>query len=228
MGFGTLFIGYFFLINPTYFQYTDIIGAVIMLLALYRLSTVNKDFFYGMIVSAVFSLFSLGELALILVDMFLPSGKNETVISYLSSARYIIIFVLTVFILRGIADVSKEVGAGELNKQVKTSLPLSLIFVVAAFFEIPLLRLISGVGLIIISWGAFITLLAIVVYVINMLVTIYRAYMQICMPEDELPKPKKSKGGFMDKYWAHIEEKNRKYAEYKTNSHNNKKNKRKK
>jgi hypothetical protein len=41
MGFGMLFIGYFLLINITYFEYTDIIAAMLMLMAAYKLSFVN-------------------------------------------------------------------------------------------------------------------------------------------------------------------------------------------
>ena len=42
MGFGLLFIGYFFLLNLTYFEYTDLLGALVMFLAFYKLQTVNK------------------------------------------------------------------------------------------------------------------------------------------------------------------------------------------
>ena len=48
------------------------------------------------------------------------------------------------------------------------------------------------------------------------LILIYNCYMQICMPEDLLPKEsKKSKLEFINKFAEHEEEKRREYAEYK-------------
>ena len=52
MGFGTLFIGYFFLLNISNFTYTDIIAGMVVLLGLYKLSSVNKQFFYGAVCAA--------------------------------------------------------------------------------------------------------------------------------------------------------------------------------
>lgn len=226
MGFGTLFIGYFFLINITpYSAYTDIIGAAVMLLALYKLSGINKSFFGGAVSSAVFTLFSLYEFVLLLLDTF---GITKTVeaVSYVNAAiRYAIVFVLTVFILRGIYEVAREVDAPALAARAKSSVPLAAVFLVNAALELPFLADLIGK---IILYIYFAVLLALVVYVANNLIVIYRAYMQICMPEELEPKEKKSKFGFMNKYWEHIEEKSRSYAEYKMQSKESKKKRKRK
>ena len=51
MGFGTLFFGYFLILNVTYYGFTDAIAAAVMLLGFYKLSTVNSYFKYAAYVS---------------------------------------------------------------------------------------------------------------------------------------------------------------------------------
>ena len=101
MGFGTLFIGYFFLINISYFCYTDIIAAMVILLALYKLTPINKPFFYGSICAAVFALFSLFEFVIAILGIF-GLSISALIQGYIAIPRYILLFILTLFILRGI------------------------------------------------------------------------------------------------------------------------------
>ena len=54
MGFGTLFIGVFLLLNLRYFGYTDILCGVIMLAAFYKLRGVNKFFKAAIFTSIAF------------------------------------------------------------------------------------------------------------------------------------------------------------------------------
>ena len=62
-----------------------------------------------------------------------------------------------------------------------------------------------------------ITLIGVFAVVCINLVTIYSAYMRICMPDDvdndAVDKP--SRFGFVNKYREHTAEKQREYAEYK-------------
>ena len=217
MGFGTLFIGYFFLINISYFSYTDIISGMVMLLALYKLSGINKSFAHGMTCAAVFSCFALFEIILAAVDMFSPITWLTSITSYISAVRYIFIFILTFFILHGINEVSREVEADALAKGAKASLPLSLVFLVAALFEMPFISGIFGVA---VTYVYFAVLLAVVMFIISNLMTIYKAYMQICMPEELNRAPKKSKFEFMNRFYDSIEKKSREYAEYKLSKNN--------
>ena len=61
MGFGILFIGYFLILNLTYYGLTDVIAAAVMLLGLYNLSGYNKYFKWAFIATSVFLALSLGE-----------------------------------------------------------------------------------------------------------------------------------------------------------------------
>ena len=226
MGFGTLFIGYFFLINVTpYYTYTDVICASVMLLALYKLSRVNKSFFGGMVSTAVFTLLSLAELALLFIGTFISIEQTFITEYLLVALRYTVIFVITVFILRGIYEVATEVDAAPLATRAKASLPLAAVFLLDAAFEMPFAADVIGSFVVYIYFALFVSL---IIYIANVLIVIYKAYMQICMPEDLEPKDKKSKFGFMNRYWEHIEEKSKKYAEYKMQSQTSKKKRKKK
>ena len=223
MGFGMLFVGYFLLINITYFEYTDIIAAMLMLMATYKLSFVNKYFKYAMITSAVFAFFALGELSLSLINFFLPLGFYEATLSYISFTRYALTFILVVFLLRGISTVCEEVELISLKRFSDKCLKFSFIYLLAGFFEIPFTATILG------GAAAYVYLAAILAFLIFhgfILYAIYKAFRDILMPEAESQK-KEKKPSFTDKLWNRIEEGNREYAEYKLNKKNSKKGKRK-
>ena len=212
MGFGTLFIGYFFLINISYFSYTDIVGTMVMLMGLYQLSAFDKNFKYAVISDAVFSVFAFFEIIISVIEMFGAQEWITSLMPYVSLLRYAFIFVITLFILRGIGNIAHEVEATELEKNAKASVPLSAIFIVAAALELPFFASIFGN---IAPYVYFAVLLAIVVFIISNLMTIYKAYMQICMPDDENHRKKSAGSGVMDKFYDSIEEKSKAYAEYK-------------
>ncbi len=212
MGFGTLFIGYFFLVNISYFHYTDVICAAIMLLALYRLSWVNRSFLTAMAFSGVFTVFSLVELGGAIVDTFIP-GSIGTLLDYVAIPRYILIFALTVAILHGIAEVAAEVDARELSARARRTLPFCLIYLIMAVLELPELAALGKAVVI----ASIIVIIALLILLAMNLVTIYRAYMQICMPDERAHKEKKSRFGFINRFREYEEGKAREYAEYKMN-----------
>lgn len=225
MGFGTLFIGYFFLVNISYFAYTDIVSAMVMLMGLYQLSSVNRQFRFAAYTSAVFAIFSLGELSLTLADMLLSPKWSQAVIPYFDAAHYLFVFVITLFVFRGIEQVALEVEAYELSKSAKAAVPLSAIFAVTSLFELPFLAGMLGN---IIAYVYFAILLATVISIFSNLITLYKAYMQICMPGEETKKEKASRFGFMNKFYDSIERGSREYAEYKMDKKKNKSKKGKK
>ena len=102
MGFGTLFIGYFLILNLTYFGYTDTIAALIMMLGLYRLSSVNRDFKFSMVFSIAYALIGTVELFEAVYSMFNPSFNTDVLVSYVAPFRYLAIGFLTAFMLLGI------------------------------------------------------------------------------------------------------------------------------
>lgn len=216
MGFGTLFFGYFLLLNITYFSFTDIISALIMAMSFNKLSSVNRFFRGGFILSLIFAACGAFELCVQIYAMFMPTFDITSLMSYVSISRYLIIAVTTVFMLLGIENVSYEVGLSELAKKTRLKLFLTfIVYAVATILEIPMLEIIIDIK--ILAVASVITLFAILITVCANLFTVYSAYSKICMPEDKdndiINKP--SKFGFVNKFREHSEEKRREYAEYR-------------
>ncbi len=222
MGFGTLFIGYFYLINISYYAYTDIIAGMVMLLGLYKLSTVNASFKRGAISAIVFSAFAFAELILTFISLFGSFEWLDLIMPFISAARFALIFALSYSALSGIRDVADEVDAPALCRTAKTSVPLTFVFLIYAAFEFPFMSEAFGKAT---YYIYFALLLSVVVFIISNLVTIYKAYMQICMPEDLKKSQKKSKHGFISNMYDTIEKKSGEYAQYKLNKRKNKKSK---
>ena len=214
MGFGTLFIGYFLLLNVTYFGYTDLISGLIMLMGLYKLSTVNREFKYAFYATSIFSVFGAAELILSIISVFMPTFKEGDVLLYITPVRYVIMAILTVFVLLGIYSVSKEVGLKLLAPKAKLYSVVSAVALsVTALFDLPFFGFMGAKALAIIS---VILILSVFVILSINLTIIYKAYMKICMPEDNVYRePKKSKYQFVNKFRAHEAEKQKEYAEYK-------------
>ena len=227
MGFGTLLTGYFFLINISYFAYTDIVGAMLMLLGLYKLSGINRGFRTGMIFSAIFAVFSLGELLITVVELFAPTLFGGAFTSCVTIPRYLLIFALTASILFGIRDVAEEVDAKELSKRAARTLPFCAVILLLGIFDIPTVGELIGVA------SAYIYFVLIISYVILTLVnllTLHKAYSQICMPEELNgdPTPPKSKFEFVNKFREHEAKRVLEYAEYRYDKNQKKQNKKKK
>ena len=212
MGFGTLFIGYFFLINISYYAYTDILAGMVMLLGLYNLSGVNESFRRGAYSAIAFSVIGLFEISLSMISLFGLFEWISAVSPYVSSVRFAVIFILSYFILGGIEEIAADVGASALERTAKASIPLSSVFLVYAAFELPFVSSIFGK---LTAYVIFALLLSVVAFTVSNLITIYKAYMQICMPEDLKKAPKKSKLEFMNRFYDSIEKKSEEYAKYK-------------
>lgn len=229
MGFGTLFFGYFLLLNITYFTFSDLIASLIMAMALYKLATVNQPFKNAFYSSVAFAVLGIAELVIGILEMFFPTKATAELIEYITIPRCFIVAVLTLFILIGIENVADEVGLSALAQRAHISLPFVLvIYAIAAVLEVPML--ISAVGAKILAIASAITLLAILSIVTINLVTIYKAYMKICMPEDvnnDIPD-KPSRFEFINKHREHTLQKQREYAEYKLEKLKKKNSKKKK
>lgn len=230
MGFGTLFIGYFLLLNVTYYTFTDVIAALVMAMGLFKLGAVNRQFkgaFYSSIAMAAVGLL---ELILQVYAMFIPN-RDILLLSYTDIPRYLIIAVLTLFILMGIENVADEVGLASLAKRARLTMPFAFgIFAILSILSIHALEIIIDIK--ILATVSVLMLLASFALIIINLVTIYSAYMRICMPEDKDNdvSDKPSKFEFVNKYREHTAEKQREYAEYKLNKlkQKNQKNQKKK
>ena len=211
MGFGTLFIGYFLLLNLTYYGFTDLIAASVMLLGLYKLSKVNKYFSYSSIAAAVFLVFSLGEFGIATYEMFMRPINSPTLVSVMSILRCISVCVLTVLTLKGIEDVAKEVDLENLpEKASKLVIITAVVYSAWIALEAPL----DFANAYVLGILSLITILATIALIIVNLSVIYTAYMRICMPGDEnMDKDKPSKFAFVNEYRARKAERDKETAE---------------
>lgn len=214
MGFGTLFIGYFLILNFAYYGFTDAIAAVIMLLGLYKLSGVNKEFRIAAILSSAFLALGCFELGCELyVSVF--SGKLfPALTSTVAILRHTLIAATTVGMLAGIRTVAKEVGISALEKRaLRLAYATPIVYVLLILLETPLpsLDFLARVA----AFIALLTLLLSLALIIANLFTVYSAYMQICMPEDLEMEEKPSKFGLFNTMREHEEKKRQEYAEYR-------------
>lgn len=215
MGFGTVFFGYFLLLNITYFSFTDLIASLIMALGFYKLSTVNR-YFMGAFYT-VFGLSAVGlvELTAEFYAMFVGEGLMDSVLSYTLIPRSVIIATITLFMLLGIESVADEVELSKLAKRARLTMPFALIvYGFSALLEIPYLEKIIDVKALAVL--SVITIISAFTLTVINLVTVYSSYMKICMPneiDNDVDKP--SRFGFVNKYREHTAQKQREYAEYK-------------
>ena len=215
MGFGTLFFGYFLILNITYYQFTDIIAALVMLLGLYKLSGVTRHFRLPMYAAIVFSVIALGELGFGIYTLFETYDPSELslLISIIGAVRAIALAMLTVLMLRGMHDIARELEVGKVPLKCRTMIVWTLIVyglyiisetnaLIGILPEIVATVLIAGV------------LIGLVLVPIINLTIIHSCYVYICMPEDLEPKEQNpSRFAFVNEYRRRRDERRREEAE---------------
>ncbi len=198
MGFGLLFIGYFFLINITYFTLTDILSATLMLLALSSLSRFNKPLKWAFITDGIFTLIALMEFALEVLSMF-SIADTAKILSICMPLRYLTLVLLNVFLLLGIRSLAIEVGLEKLANKCTLTLSLpSLTYLLSAVLEVTPLFVATPIAQT--QYVALLVLILTVVSVVVVLLRIYNAYMRICMPEDLEMEVKPSRFAFINRF----------------------------
>lgn len=215
MGFGTLFIGYFLLLNVVMPGFTNIIAALIMLLGLYKLSSVNRPFKTALYVCVGFSAFSLLDFIISVLYMFVPTLTNAAVQDYFSMIRLFLCCILTVAILAGIQEVSTEVKLEKIPKRSRRLIYATFtVYTLYMLLSVPeLTAFMDGQIAAILYASAIFALFGMII--VN-LYTIYTCYARICMPGDEKKKEQKpSRFGFVNEYRRHKAEKEQEYAEYR-------------
>ena len=211
MGFGTLFIGYFFLINITYYSFTDLLSAMIILLALSSLSRFNRSLRLGMIADVAFTLVGLLEFIIAIGEMF-SLFNAAPVLTVLLPIRHLCVGTLSVMLLLGIRSLAIEVGLEKLGAKCQRLLPLpALTYLLSALLDIPALfpeEAANETQII-----ALIALLMTLLSVALILSVIHTAYMRICMPEDADMPEKPSRFAFVNRYREKQEKRNRELAQ---------------
>lgn len=213
MGFGTLFIGYFLLLNITYFQfYSDIIAALVMLMGLWKLSKFNREFSASAAVCTAFALISFVELGEVIYEIFFPGFDSQYLVAIISVLRYAVLGVMTVLIMLGIRSLAKEVDHKPLELRAKSSVYFSgVIYFLALLTELPSLSAVIPQKVWV--YAGFAIQISFLVIVASVLRTIYGAYMSICMPEDLDMTPKKSRFKFVNEMREREEELTREYKQ---------------
>lgn len=216
MGFGTLFFGYFLLLNIYYYSFTDLIAALVMAIALQKLMTVNVPFKKAFYASLVLGFVGAVELVLGFIDMFFPTLDMASIMPYIDIPRYIIVAILTLLIFSGIEEVSREVGLSVLAARAHISMIFSIIvYFVSSILAVPFTSGVIAVK-VLATAGVIIQFTTFFIVCLNLYV-IHKAYAKICMPEDNEidTDDAPSRFGFINRHREHTKEKQREYAEYK-------------
>lgn len=200
MGFGILFIGYFLLLNLTYYSITDVIAAAVMLLGLYKLCSINRYFKTSAVCVGIFLAFSIGEIGIAFYEMFVKKIGSPLLVSYMSITRCLIIGIITVMMLKAMSEVAKEVGISDISKKCNRMIYVSFItYSLWILLEFP----IPFINDYVLAIASLITIIATIVLTIINLTIIYGCYMKICMPGDEnVMKDKPSRFAFVNEYRA--------------------------
>ena len=210
MGFGTLFIGYFLLLNLTYYGFTDVIAAAIMLLGLYKLSGVNKLFKLAFLAGGAFLAFSLFEFGVATYEIFAGRIDSPALVSVTSIIRCLVVGALTFFILRGIESVAKEVDVENIPKKAaRLSKLTAVIYAAWIVLEAPL----SFINDYVLAVLSLVTILATIALLVVNLTVIYGCYMRICMPGEENLTDKPSRFAFVNEYRSRKAERDREAME---------------
>ena len=195
---------------------TDVIAALLMLLAFFKLAYLNRGFSLGFIFCSIFSAFGAFEFISEAMRMFNIVSIGASCISDVGMIRYLLICLTTVFMLIGARDIAREVDLNALA--VRCHKGIILTFIIYALNIIwqtsSLLGFAPSVKFMALS--GYIIILATLILVIMNLISVYGCYMHICMPgEDKSGASKKSRFSFVNAFRAHEDEKRREYTEYK-------------
>lgn len=214
MGFGTLFIGYFLLLNIFNYAYTDLIAALIMALAAYKLSSVSPDFKRGFYLTLPFAALGIYELVTVFMSLFGAPPENAILTGVFGIIRCALVAALSIFFLSGIKKLAEELDIPRLKDKAKTSrLMLSIAYAVALILEIPSLdKIIPPKALAVIALLSLVFTFASLIYA---LIAIYSAYMYICMPEDLTRQEKQSRFSTVNKFRENEKKRGEEYASYK-------------
>jgi len=216
MGFGTLFIGYFLLLNFVTASLTDAVSASLILYALYKLAPINREFKLASRIAVFFLAVGSAELLFWMFD-FLFSIEIPSVIIILTGAlKYLSVGALSFVMLRGMAKVSREVKLMPLCYRCEQVSYLTIpifgvyfILQILGIFNLPFAKVLSVI--------AVIDIVCSLVLVAMVLYCIFCCYSKICMPSEKRVEytEKESRIGFVNAFRRHEEEKQKEYAEYR-------------
>lgn len=200
MGYGLLFLGYFLLVNITFYGYTDLFCGMVLLYALSRLSVYNKPLRVAFYIAVGFTVYAIPEFLLSLLELFPPAPLGFiNVMDALLPMRYLLILALTVALLWGVRTMAKEVELTKLSERIDCILivPILANLMMAVLSIKPLItgmQAQTALGLTLIALTLFLVSVGLTLY------SIYTAYMRICLPEDVDMPERPSRFAFINRY----------------------------
>ena len=192
---------------------SDAFAGFIILLALLKLSQFNPHFVRAKWFSVAFAVLGVIELPLFCLGMISTDVKSfyELVNPYILMVRFILLALLTLFILLGIEALAREVELNDVTKKAKFLAYANL--AVRGLFTVCCLPINLSVY---VNYIYAVTIFLEFILVLTILFVIWRCYMMICMPEDiNGRKQKPSRFAFVNEYRRRQEEKEREMQEYR-------------
>ena len=202
MGFGILFIGYFFCLNVTFNLWTDVFAYLIMLYAMSLLSRYEKNFKYAsyllipLVISAGVGFgFNVYE--------FTGGTFSAALVNHIGITEYVFALAVTFFMLRGIRELAAELELHDIKYKAVRNTVFSCVYYAAMVF----LSLNLGISLKIVSLlSAFFLLFGFITIALNAAL-IYSCYRWICLEGDEDNLRKKSRFAFINKLYDELDKK---------------------
>lgn len=185
MGFGWLFIGEVLLCPIAVgFYYTVPAAAVFLCLAGYRLARVNRPFGVGFYLALLAGVVSVSAIVLRLVP------ATAGIADYAEAATLLCLLARSLATLTGMAWVTKETGLAKLHAASYRNRIFSCIYYALAVFLTAAdgLPVREEVGRFLTGANYAVIVVGLVVLILNAALA-FRAYANICMPEDvEMPR----------------------------------------
>ena len=220
MGFGTLFFGYFLLLDLPYQTLTNVAAAALIMYALFKLAYLNRPFRYALIFSYAFGVFAFGEAVLEVLSMlYIIKLESIPLAIALHSVRNILIGGVTFLMLLGMKEIASEVMLKRLSKKCDIWAKISFVIYCVNLALIPNLERLADERILYALYATKVVVSILTLFVICMNLTcIYGCYSSICMPSENTKTKEvkeKSRFAFVNKFREHEDEKRREYAEYK-------------
>jgi hypothetical protein len=179
MGFGIMFLGYFFMYIGSFTAlstYTAIVGAAVILFSLKELIYQNKCFLASAIVAI---LLVFDAIAVVFVDLFL--SDTSLAYSILFYARDILSAILNVMLMVSILLISKEVKLSKI--QAKSIITILFIGIYVIFTV--LCNTVFGNNELMQSRFYPVSVVCQFIAAVLGLVTVFNSYMRICYEDDK-------------------------------------------
>ena len=194
------------MLNITYFQFTDVVSALIMLLGLYKLASVSPGFKRPMYAALGFAVLAAAELVFGIIMLFSPASLAAAV-AYVGMLRSFVLAIFTVLLLLSCQEICEKLEVKKIPERCRVLRGFAIgIYGANILLQTPLLT--SVLPVIASAFLYLAVIIGVIILIIMNLAVIYGCYMSICLPEDLEGKPQKpSRFAFVNEYRRRQDEK---------------------